>query len=130
MKQHILLVDDDKDEMEILTDALRKVAINCKCTWAKDSLHALEILAYLKPDIIFVDYNMPKMNGIVCIRAIRQLTGYSEVPLVLYSNLNDEAIFKEALAAGVTTCLRKTASFNELCQNLHDLFKKSNASFN
>lgn len=130
MKQHILLVDDDKDEMEILTDALYKVAINCKCTWAKGSLHALEIIKYIKPDIIFIDYVMPKMDGITCIKMIRQLPGYAKVPLVLYSNLIDERIFNEALTAGVTSCLRKTANFNELCQNLNELFKKASVPFN
>jgi len=130
MKQHVLLVDDDKEEMEILTEALYKVAVNFKCTWAKGSFHALQIIKYIKPDIIFIDYLMPKMDGITCIKTIRQLPGYDKVPLILYSNLIDDRIFTEALTAGVTTCLRKTANFNELCENLNELFKKASVPFN
>lgn len=122
MKQHVLLIDDDKEEMEILTDALYKVATNCKCTWAYGSLHALEILKYIKPDIIFIDYAMPKMDGISCIREIRQIIGYTKIPIILYSTVLDEKIFNEAITAGVTSCLRKTPNFSELCKNLHDFF--------
>ncbi len=67
MRPHLLLVDDDRDELMILSDALKEAGIDCICTWATDPLQALDMLHYLKADFIFMDYNMPKMNGIECI---------------------------------------------------------------
>jgi CheY-like chemotaxis protein len=64
MKTHIFLIDDDINEMKIFVDALKEVTGAFKCTYASNGIHALKMLLYLKPEAIFVDYNMPVMNGL------------------------------------------------------------------
>lgn len=63
MKKHILLVDDDKDEAMLFNEALKNVPGSFKCTYASSGLHALEMLNYIQPDFIFINFNMPVMNG-------------------------------------------------------------------
>ena len=67
MTKEILLIDDDTDELEVFTEALRSVDKNILCSQAKDLNEALEFLNYSSPAYIFIDYNMPKANGLECV---------------------------------------------------------------
>lgn len=51
MKQHIMLVDEDQERLKTVTGRVNEVGV-CKCTWAKNAEHALQMLQYLDPDII------------------------------------------------------------------------------
>jgi CheY-like chemotaxis protein len=126
MKPHLLLIDDDQDELRILSDSLEQAGIDCKCTWATCPLHALEILRYLSTDLIFIDYHMPKMNGIECIGKIREIPGCGEITIVLYSSeLNDELV-QAAYAAGAHHCVKKTDNSVLLTAALQNLFSATN----
>ncbi|OQP62244.1 response regulator [Niastella populi] len=114
MKKHIFVIDDDEDEIQLISAALNKLKADCKCTWAKSGEQALEQLQYLKPDVIFVDYNMGGMNGIECLQAIRKLPGCSHVPVILHSSLMTDQICSKALRLGANQCLQKTNSFDKL----------------
>ena len=63
MRGHILLIDDDPDEWDIFNEALQQVCESCKCTYADGALDGLNMLRYIRPDVIFLDINMPAMNG-------------------------------------------------------------------
>jgi CheY-like chemotaxis protein len=115
MKPHLLLVDDDRDELSILSGALKEAGNDCKCTWATSPHQALDMLHYLHPDFIFMDYNMPKMNGIECIIKIRELKRCNNIPVILYSSELSDTLIKLARESGAQFYLRKTsdpASFN------------------
>ncbi|MBV9987164.1 MAG: response regulator [Chitinophagaceae bacterium] len=122
MKQHVLLIDDDEDEMTILFEALRDAGIDQKCTWAHDVDHALKMLPYLRPEIIFIDLNMPVTNGLEGIRLIRALPGFKETPVILYST-HIETKRAEALQAGADYCIKKPSSIEELTAVVADLFR-------
>ncbi len=64
MKKHILLIDDDVDELKIFNDALEELPGNFKCTYASNAYQAMDMLKFIHPHFIFIDYNLPAMNGI------------------------------------------------------------------
>ena len=119
---HLLLIDDDEDEIRILSDALAEAVIDCQCTWAMGPQHGLAILKYFTPQFIFMDYRMPKMNGIECIEAIRETHGLTEVPIILYSSEINKELADKAYAAGAMACVKKTGNIQELSHELADLF--------
>ena len=122
MKTHILLVDDDSDELEILSAALQNIGIDHKCTWAHGVTHALRIMQHLIPDVIFIDHNMPPIGGIEGIRLIRARQELQEVPLVLYSNSVTEKSSAEALRLGATACIQKPSCMADLNKRMQDFF--------
>jgi CheY-like chemotaxis protein len=124
MKQHLLLVDDDRDELRILSYALQDAGIDCKCTWATCPLQALDILQYLSPDFIFMDYSMPKMNGIECIARIRERKRCDRVPIVLYSSELSDTLIKHARETGAQYCLKKTSDTLSLNRQLQMIFSQ------
>jgi len=117
MQKLILLVDDDPDEYYILNQAFQLAGIPSYCMWANDAERAQTLLQQVLPDFIFIDYNMPRINGITCLEQIRQIPNLDKVPVIMYSNyISDETVSK-ALASGAS-CMQKTGSLLQLVQHL------------
>jgi CheY-like chemotaxis protein len=114
MKKHILIIDDDEDELKILSGALQQLNIPHKCTWAKNGWQALQQLQYITPDIILLDVNMPYMNGLQCLDGIKKLPHCSQIPVILQSTEMDNKITEQGMQAGAHACISKAASFTEL----------------
>jgi DNA-binding NtrC family response regulator len=120
MKRHILLIDDDEDEFEILRTALFKVPIEFECMWVQSPEHALQLLRSYVPDFIFIDYNMPKSNGLKCLAEIKKLKNVENTPVILYSNCIDEESSEKAKSMGAYT-LEKPTLMNTLVKKLKEL---------
>ena len=114
MKKHFFVIDDDEEEVQLIADALKRMKADCKCTWARTGEQALQQLQYLKPDVIFIDYNMDGMNGIQCLQAIKGLPNCTHVPVVLHSSLMTDQLCSNALKLGAFQCLQKPSSFDKL----------------
>lgn len=114
MKKHIVLIDDDEDELTLFIGALNQVNIPYKCTWAKSGEQALKQLLYFTPDIIFLDLNMPRMNGFECLAGIKQLPHLQPCPVILHSTTMTADARKEGLRLGAAACLAKSDTASEL----------------
>lgn len=121
MKTHILLIDDDEDELEILTAALHKIPLAFDCMWVQSTEHAMQILNHYTPDYIFIDYNMPKSNGLTCLSEIKKLKNMQDIPVILYSNCIDEVNSKQALSLGAVSCIEKPTKMNALVNELKNI---------
>jgi len=123
MKPHILLVDDDKDELSIFLDALRELPEDdgFKCTYADSGEKTLDILKYLVPDFIFVDFNMPGMNGLQLLSILTAQPNLKRAQVYLYSNQINEVLLKSAILLGARGCIRKTNSIHSLSHELESV---------
>jgi len=124
MKKHIFIIDDDEDELVFFTEAIKALNVPHKCTWAKNGEQALQQLPYLKPDMIFIDYNMPLMNGLECIKAIRAIPYLHSVPIILHSNKMDSDLRYKGLKLGATACVSKQDSLHKLIRFLQSFFQQ------
>lgn len=103
---HALVIEDSGTIRLILTAYLRKlgfdvtVAINGR--EGLDRLHAMA-----KADVVLVDWNMPEMDGITFVRAVRAEGGYAELPLMMVTTNSELANVSEALNAGANEYLMK-----------------------
>lgn len=121
MKQMILLIDDDEDEFELFIEALYEAHFSCDCIFAKNAEQALNLLCYTVPDFIFVDYNMPKINGLKCLSKIKQITGLKDVPVFLYSTGLTQELCKLAISMGAELCIKKPYQFHTLAEILRQV---------
>lgn len=79
--------------------ALKEVDKNIKYSVANDGVEALrrfEEDATFVPDIIFLDVNMPKMNGLQCLTHLKKLPQLKEVKIIMYSTSSDRAELRKA----------------------------------
>ena len=94
MNKHILLIDDDEDEMTLFTVAMGLAGFNYELTYACNMQVAMQVLWQQAPDCVFIDLNMPKTDGLACIAAIRKQARYDAIPLIMYSTGADAMLFK------------------------------------
>jgi len=121
MVKRILLIDDDEDEYAIFKEALAEAQLTVECITVGCSKSALRVLETLIPDFIFVDYNMPAVNGVDCIREIKKIKAASHVPIVIFSTAMNDSIEQSAKASGASACIRKTDSISKLSSTLEKL---------
>lgn len=121
----ILNVDDDYEDIEIFCDAVREIDPSIICLVARSAEEALQILNsdIELPEYIFLDINMPKIDGNTCLREIKKDPRLKHIPVIMYSTYSrnsDIEIYKE-LDAGF---LVKQNSYAELVLELRKVLKK------
>ena len=123
--KYILLIDDDADELEMFTDALNKldlpVSFFCEQVGTIDD--ALVFLNKIRPDFIFLDFNMPLKNRLDGLEEIRRIKNYSTIPIILYSGFIDDEIDRKALDMGALACLRKPYHTKSLTYKLSTILQ-------
>ena len=114
---YIFLVDDDQDDRELFTDALNELTIK---SVVKTFNNGVDLMADLLdrekklPDIIFLDLNMPLMNGEECLADIRREPELYAIPIVIYSTFFDKYKVTLLQENGADRYLQKPKSFNQL----------------
>jgi CheY-like chemotaxis protein len=117
MSQTFLLADDDSDDHELFQAALAE--LNRSIVFDK-VLNGLQLINQLleknqsKPDIIFLDLNMPLMNGWRCLEALKGIENTKDIPVIIYSTSDQQLEEKKAEEMGALCFLKKPASFNTL----------------
>jgi CheY-like chemotaxis protein len=86
--RHVLLADDDHDDCDLFEDALAEAVCDTQLACASNGDHLMQMLNDLeaqRPDIIFLDLNMPVKNGIDCLREIKGSSRLADIPVVIIS---------------------------------------------
>ncbi|NVK29311.1 MAG: response regulator [Flavobacteriia bacterium] len=126
---HILIVDDNHKNCEILEEMLRLQGI--ESTSCYDGMSALEFLSKNKPDLIISDYQMPYMNGLEFIEKVRNEVGYSveELKIILLHSLSsDDEIAVKYAELGIVKALNKPITSSRLSKILTQIVS-GNSSF-
>ena len=108
--------------------AIEKVIPSAKCEFADDGVQALQKLKSpdprLVPDLIFIDMNMPRMNGIECLAEIKKLEHLSNIPTYMYSTSNERFIVEKSLSSGAFGFVRKEVNLKDLEIGLVKILKE------
>lgn len=118
----ILLVDDDEEEFYILKLALDMAKIDCHCVWANGLEQATQLIKELRPDFIFIDINMPRYDGINCLKKLRELEPLRHSTFVMYSTYISEDDHDKAHQLGAEYCISKPENIRILLKQLLRLF--------
>jgi len=105
----------------LFEEAVKLHNIACECIYASDGLNALALLDTLEPDVIFLDNNMPYMNGKETLRSIRNKKAMRAIPVYMLSTHIPERECETFISLGANGCLVKPGSFDELCARLHQV---------
>jgi CheY-like chemotaxis protein len=119
----ILLVDDDIDDQELFGEAMAIVDSSATCHFASDGEEGLSMLSNDSFDchLIFLDLNMPKMNGKQFLAEIKQHKTLSNIPIVIFTTSLREKDGVETANMGAAHFLTKPSSFGELCKQLEEI---------
>lgn len=95
----VLVIDDDALLVQSLTDRLTDEGYNIET--AKNGRDGLADALEYKPNLIILDYQMPDMNGLEVLKALRQDEWGKKVEVIFATNTYDMAVINEALSLGV-----------------------------
>jgi DNA-binding response OmpR family regulator len=121
----ILIIDDDSDDSDLLRDAIQQIAPETSCTMASSSDEALQGMKTKKiprPDLIFLDLNMPRVNGIQCLRELKAESDIREIPVAIYTTSKSHDDQVESLKLGASYFVVKPSSFRQLCKVISNIF--------
>ncbi len=127
MNNHLscLIVDDDLPCRLLAIEIFRK--LNIEAQYASNGLEAIEICKLHLPDIIMLDWMMPKMNGLQFINAIKPIYLKKTPRIIMCSAKFDNNFIKESIIAGADEYIRKPlhlADVERLIKTHNDRFRK------
>jgi CheY-like chemotaxis protein len=117
----IFLIEDDADEQLFFTMAIKEIDSKLKYTSAcngQEALNKLKIQNAL-PDIIFLDLEMPVMNGYTFLSEIRKDIKLKDIPVVVLTSLQDYTIAERTRKLGARAFLTKPVNLSLLQTKLH-----------
>ncbi len=121
---NILLAEDDESDRMDFKDALEESKIKNSVTTVNDGVELMDYL--LKgnnplPYLIFLDLNMPRKNGLECLKEIRSNEKFKEVVIAIYSTSSSEKDIEKTFKGGANVYLKKPSDFGMLKKALHQI---------
>lgn len=114
---HIVLADDDEDDRMFFTDAFEELKIQTKVNTYNDGAQLMEYLNNedsILPEILFLDINMPKKNGLECLSEIRANPRFNNIAVAIYSTSSSEEHIEETFVNGANVYIKKPSDFDHL----------------
>lgn len=121
--KNIFLADDDCEDAELFIDAITEITQDYIVTVFCNGAKLLEGLKNCKqyPDIIFIDINMPIMNGLEALAEIKKNSYLNLLPTVIYSTSSNQNDITKAYEIGADSYLKKPSDFKQLKAQLQTL---------
>lgn len=114
MTKSVMTVDDSKTMRDIVAFTLRGAGY--RVSEAEDGVKALAALRGMSVDLVITDLNMPNMDGVKLIRALRADPRHRSVPILMLTTESDAAKKAEGRSAGATGWLVKPFSPEKLVE--------------
>ncbi len=111
----VLIIDDEPTIRKGLINIINWKKFQCEvCGEAWDGVDGLEKLEEFKPDIIFVDINMPEIDGLTMIKRAKAIVPHSK--FIILSGYREFTYMQEAIKIGAFDYLLKPSSIEEICE--------------
>lgn len=118
----LLCIDDDPDDLEVFCEAVKTINAAYRCVVAENGAVALTMLDDLRPDLIFLDINMPVLDGKQTLQRIRRDSRFTSIPVCIYSTSASPREIDTFRKLGADEWLTKPTTFDDLCNSLRLLF--------
>ncbi len=120
-----LIVDDDPDDRMFFKDALRDLLPSAVCMEAHNGVTGLLQLTKAEqlPDFIFLDVNMPRMDGKECLKQLKKDEKLRHIPVIMYSTFFLSESIEEFRTIGASGYLTKPMDMNTLPAKIREAMK-------
>ena len=105
-KKKILICEDEKELSSMLSSVLNEAGF--EAVIAENGREGIDKMKSFSPDLILLDLLMPKINGFELLKYKKRFVVYRKIPVIVLTNLDQEADMKEARSLGVNDYLVKT----------------------
>jgi DNA-binding NarL/FixJ family response regulator len=122
-KIKVLIVDDQtlmRDGLKTILELEENIEV---VGTAADGREALEKVSGLNPQIVLMDIRMPNMDGVECIKRLKE--GHKDIVILMLTTFNDEEYIVEALSHGASGYILKDIEADDLIKAIYDAYKGS-----
>lgn len=118
--QTILLVDDDIDDHEFFGMAVSRINESIKILKAENGQQAINLLLDIEqlPDLVFLDLNMPAVDGKQFLRLIKEEPKLADLHVIVYTTSSSEEDVKETLQLGAKHYITKPDNITDIIKTL------------
>lgn len=111
----VLHAEDDFDDFDMLTDILSAINPAIKTINVRNGAETLEFLdnATILPDMIFLDINMPAMDGKACLKHIKKDEKYAKIPVIIFSTSSSALDIEQCKQLGADYYVSKPTTMKE-----------------
>ena len=116
---NILLADDDSDDCLFFKQALSQIAPLATLTTVNDGEQLINYLTENEqnlPDVLFLDINMPRKNGLECVSEMKKNSKLKDVSIIMFSTSNSWDTINMLFKSGVNVYIHKPNDFSQLKQ--------------
>jgi len=122
--KRILLIDDDPDDQLFFRDAIELMHPELLCEVVSSCKEAFTTLTKPPPpEFIFMDLNMPVMNGFDCLVYLKNQELYREIPIVIFTTSKNLQDISRTRQLGARYFMTKPDDFNVLCKKLNKIIR-------
>jgi two-component system response regulator len=119
----ILLVEDNPDDVSITTRAFQKSGAVSRLIVARDGQEVLDLLlgedgSAARPDLVLLDINLPKVNGLDVLAMVRSTAAVSTVPIVMLTASGRREDIDRSYQLGANSYIQKPIVFERLTRTL------------
>lgn len=120
-----MLIDDDPDDQLFFRDAVQIVSPGLRCLLASTCQEAIKQLEEPPlPDLIFMDLNMPVMNGFDCLIYLKNQIKFKDIPVIIFSTSKNPNDIGRTKQLGAKWFITKPDDFNVLCKKLNKILQE------
>ncbi|MEO8149671.1 MAG: response regulator [Bacteroidia bacterium] len=120
----ILLVEDDTDDQEFFLEAIKQLSSSLECDIASNGREALNYIVLPPlPSIIFLDINMPVMDGFECLEHLKKSRLHKHIPIIIYTTSISEQDKEKAISMGADGFLSKPALLQVLKNRIDEFLR-------
>ena len=122
----VLYAEDDVEDFNIFNDIILTLNPSAQVLNVRNGTEALEFLenANILPDFVFLDINMPAMDGKSCLKYIKKDDRFSNIPVIIYTTSNSKRDIELCNQLGATDFIQKPVTFNDGVETLTRFFKQ------
>jgi CheY-like chemotaxis protein len=126
-KRCLLLIEDDPDDQLFFSFAIKSVAPDYDFHIADNGLKGIEMLLKMDPlpNLIFLDINMPIIDGFTCLSKIKEIDETSNIPIFIFSTSNHPKDILQAKNFGASGYFRKPNDMANLIEKLKNIINSN-----
>lgn len=122
-KFRIIITDDDDDDRLLFKSVFDSSWLDCEVAFAEDGV---ELLAYLEntrqlPSLIFLDLNMPRMDGFATLTELRSNPSYRSIPVIIFTTSSLPEHITRCYQLGANTYLTKPTGYKQLTNLINQI---------
>jgi len=116
---YVLVVDDSLSARQSLAQFVQDLGLDVRT--ARDGMEAVSLIEARQPDLILVDMEMPRMNGLELTSHIRASANTSDMPVIMITSRSTDKHREAAIKKGVNHFMVKPFAEDELAQHINDV---------